>query len=154
MDWRDTSCAPGNGVELLLVVRHSRCHIFKLYPNGGGFNSRHLQRAMTGNVTLYEVNTSAVADMLEGAFYRRWWLHSVAYSVTFIGTKTLPKDCYIERFRCGGKLSMMRCNGYKWTTLGPSEREEPKISFLGVQCSQLHWTPRKETGTYVQSHHP
>jgi len=90
-------------VELLLVARHyPRCYVFKLYPREGGrgFNSRHLQRALAGNVTLYEVNTSAVANMLEGKLLPQTvtMLCSIL-AVTFIGTKSLPKDWLNRTFR-------------------------------------------------------
>ena len=51
-------------VENLLIARHhARCYVFKLYPKDGsrGHHPAHLQRAMAGNMTLYEMNTSAVA---------------------------------------------------------------------------------------------
>jgi len=55
---------------------------------------------MAGNVTLYEVNTSAVADMLEGKLLPQTvtTLCSVL-AMTFIGTKSLPKD-WLNRTFC------------------------------------------------------
>jgi len=90
-------------VELLLIARHyPRCYVFKLYPREGGrgFNPQHLQRAMAGNVTLYEVNTTAVADMLEGKLLPQTVTTLCAVlAITFIGTKTLPKDWLNRTFR-------------------------------------------------------
>lgn len=90
-------------VELLLVAQHyPRCYVFKLYPREGGrgFNPRHLQRAMAGNVTLYKVNMAAMADMLEGRLLPQTVtaLCSVL-AITFIGTKTLPQDWLKWTFR-------------------------------------------------------
>lgn len=82
--------------ESLLIARHNtRCYVFKLYPKdrSRGFHPSHLQRAMAGNVTLYEVNTTAVASMLEGALLPQSvdTLSSIM-AITFIGTHKLPTN--------------------------------------------------------------
>ncbi|KIN98994.1 hypothetical protein M404DRAFT_156273, partial [Pisolithus tinctorius Marx 270] len=90
-------------VETLLIARHyPRCYVFKLYPRDGSrsFNPRHLQRAMAGNVTLYEINSSAVADMVQG----RMLPHTVRsmsniLAITFVGTKRLPTNWLNLTFR-------------------------------------------------------
>ncbi|KAI6138412.1 hypothetical protein BKA82DRAFT_3932534, partial [Pisolithus tinctorius] len=92
-----------NFVETLLVARHYPwCYVFKLYPRDGGRsqNPRHLQRAMAGNVTLYEINTLAVVDMLEGTLMPQTvqTLSSVL-AITFIGTKHVPTDWLSQTFR-------------------------------------------------------
>lgn len=75
--------------ETLLIARHyARCYVFKLYPKDGsrGYNQAHLQRAMAGNVTLYDVNTSAVASMLEGNLLPQGVASlSSIVAITFIG---------------------------------------------------------------------
>ncbi|KIN94129.1 hypothetical protein M404DRAFT_35377 [Pisolithus tinctorius Marx 270] len=92
-----------NFVETLLVARHyPRCYVFKLYPRDSARsqNLRHLQRAMAGNVTLYEINMSAVVDMLEGRLMPQTveTLSSVL-AITFVGTKYLPTDWLSRTFR-------------------------------------------------------
>ncbi|KAI6138054.1 hypothetical protein BKA82DRAFT_3926188, partial [Pisolithus tinctorius] len=92
-----------NFMETLLVAWHyPRCYVFKLYPRDGGQsqNPRHLQWAMAGNVTLYEINTPAVVDMLEGTLMPQTvqTLSSVLV-ITFIGTKHLLTDWLSHTFR-------------------------------------------------------
>ena len=89
--------------ESLLIARHyARCYVFKLYPKDGsrGHKATHLQRGMAGNVMLYEVNTSAVASMLEGALLLQTvdTLSSIM-AITFIGTCKLPTDCLSHTFK-------------------------------------------------------
>ena len=89
--------------ETLLIARHyARCYVFKLYPkdNARVYNHAHLQRAMAGNVTLYDVNTSVVASMLEGALLPQsvGSLSSVI-AITFIGTRKLPLNWLSRTFR-------------------------------------------------------
>jgi len=90
-------------VENLLIARHhTRCYVFKLYPKDGsrGHHPAHLQRAMAGNMTLYEMNTSAVASMLEGQLLPQGvgTLSSIL-AITFIGTWKLPSDWLSRTFR-------------------------------------------------------
>ena len=42
--------------------------MFKLFPkkNAAGINPDHLQRAMRGNVTTYELNQGDITSMVEG----------------------------------------------------------------------------------------
>ncbi|KAI6153942.1 hypothetical protein BKA82DRAFT_23165 [Pisolithus tinctorius] len=90
-------------VESLLVAQHyPRCYVFKLYPRDASRaqNPHHLQRAMAGNVTLYEINVPAVVDMLEG----RLLLQSVetlssVLAIMLVGTKQLPKSWLSRTFR-------------------------------------------------------
>ena len=55
---------------------------------------------MAGNVTLYEVNTSAIASMLEGSLLPQAveTLSSVL-AITLIGTHKLPNDWLSQTFR-------------------------------------------------------
>jgi hypothetical protein len=55
--------------EQPLVARHyPRCYVYKLYPKavGAGMDPDLLQRAIMGNVSLYEHNTDAIVQMLAG----------------------------------------------------------------------------------------
>ena len=90
-------------VETLLIARHyARCYVFKLYPKDGsrGYRPSHLQHTMAGNVMLYEVNTSAIASMLEGALLPQSVnVLSSIVAITFIGTRKLPTDLPSRTFR-------------------------------------------------------
>ncbi|KIO11878.1 hypothetical protein M404DRAFT_98925, partial [Pisolithus tinctorius Marx 270] len=89
--------------ETLLVARHyPRCYVFKLYPRDGsrGYNPAHLQRGMAGNMTLYEVNTTAMASMLEGSLMpQHVTTLSSVLAITFIGTRSLLKNWLSRTFR-------------------------------------------------------
>ncbi|KIO10905.1 hypothetical protein M404DRAFT_21123 [Pisolithus tinctorius Marx 270] len=89
--------------ETLLVARHYPCcYIFKLYPKDGshGYNPAHLQRGMAGNVTLYEVNTLAIANMVEGSMMpQEVTTLSNVIAITFMGTRTLPKNWMSHTFQ-------------------------------------------------------
>ncbi|KIN94091.1 hypothetical protein M404DRAFT_35392 [Pisolithus tinctorius Marx 270] len=89
--------------ETLLIARHyPRCYVFKLYPKDSsrGYNAAHLQRGMAGNVTLYEVNTTAIASMLEGSLMPQEVTSlSSVLAITFIGTCMLPKNWMSRTFQ-------------------------------------------------------
>ena len=89
--------------ENLLITQHyPRCYVFKLYPKDGscGHHPAHLQWAMAGNMTLYEVNTSAIASMLEGLLMPQGIsILSSVLAITFIGTWKLPNDWMARTFR-------------------------------------------------------
>jgi hypothetical protein len=88
--------------EQLIIARHyPRCYVFKLYPREGGhLGSEQMQRGMKGNVSLYDVNTKEVVKMLEGQKMPNpaASLASVVV-ITFLGSKTLPKDWLKSTFR-------------------------------------------------------
>jgi len=88
--------------EQLLVARHYvRCYVVKLYPRSGyATKPEHLQRGISGNVTLYDMNTDAVVRMLEGQLLPQpaTELASVL-GVTYIGTRKLPKTWLKSTFR-------------------------------------------------------
>ena len=88
--------------EQLLVSRHyPRCYIVKLYPRDGHItNPNLLQRAMTGNVTLYNMNTNAVITMLEGQLMPQPAVDLASVlAITFVGKKKLPKSWLKSTFR-------------------------------------------------------
>ncbi|KAF8119738.1 hypothetical protein EV363DRAFT_1147865, partial [Boletus edulis] len=88
--------------EQLLVSRHyPRCYVVKLYPrNGHVSNPEHLQRGMMGNVTLYNMNTDKVVEMLEGQLLPQPAIQlSSVLAVTYIGSKKLPKTWLKSTFR-------------------------------------------------------
>lgn len=77
--------------EQLLIARHyPRCYVFKLYPHNSNIpmHPDQLQHGMSGNVSLYELNTPAVAQMLEGNLMpQECRILASVLAVSFIGTK-------------------------------------------------------------------
>jgi hypothetical protein len=89
--------------EQLLIARHfPRFYVFKLYPKSTPQHSRpdHLQRGMCGNVSLYDLGTQAVANMLTGHLPpQSGCVLASVMAITFVGTKKLPKDWMKSTFR-------------------------------------------------------
>ncbi|KIN94229.1 hypothetical protein M404DRAFT_117818, partial [Pisolithus tinctorius Marx 270] len=92
-----------NFVETLLVMRHyPQCYVFKLYPRDAHHsqNPCHLQCAMAGNVTLYEVNVTTVVDMIKGRLMPQTvQMLSSVLAITLVGTKHLPTDWLSHTFQ-------------------------------------------------------
>jgi len=88
--------------EQLLISRHfPRCYVVKLYPwEGWAFNPKHLQQGIKGNVSLYNMNTNAIVEMLEGQLlpHPAMQLASVLV-VTLVGSNKLPKKWLKTIFR-------------------------------------------------------
>lgn len=89
--------------EHLLIARHyPRCFVFKLFPKDPNQHTHpdHLQHGIAGNVTLYEMNTASIAEMLEGKLMpHAGALLASVLAVTFVGTKKLPKEWLKSTFR-------------------------------------------------------
>ncbi|KAF8120375.1 hypothetical protein EV363DRAFT_1084715, partial [Boletus edulis] len=88
--------------EQLLISRHyPRCYVVKLYPRDGHIsNPEHLQRGMVGNVTLYNMNTEAIVEMLEGQLMPQPAVQLASVlAITYIGSKKLPKAWLKSTFR-------------------------------------------------------
>lgn len=88
--------------EELLISRHyPKCYIVKLFPKEKrNIRPSDLQRAIRGNVTLYNMNTNDVVKMLEGQLMPQ----SVAslssiIAITYIGTQKLRKNWLKSTFR-------------------------------------------------------
>jgi hypothetical protein len=93
--------------EQLLVARYyPRCYVFKLFPrNGGHLKVDQLQRGMKGNVSVYELNTQDVVEMLQGQKMPNavTTLASVL-AITILGSVSLPKDWLKTTFRIHRKV--------------------------------------------------
>jgi hypothetical protein len=87
--------------EQLLIARHyPRCYVFKLYPRDGYLSTEQLQRGMRGNVSLYELNTKEVVEMLEGQMMPNPPASlASALVITFVGSMSLEKDWLKSTFR-------------------------------------------------------
>jgi hypothetical protein len=88
--------------QILIARHHPRCFVFKLYPRDSEAHLPldQLQSGMSGNVSLYEMNTDAVVQMLDGQLmpHRGATLASVV-AVTFVGCKKVPKNWLKATFR-------------------------------------------------------
>jgi hypothetical protein len=94
--------------EHLMIGRHNpHCYIFKMFPRerSHAFRPEQLQRGLQGNITLYEMNTEAIGQMLAGQLmpHTRESLASVI-GITLIGTKNLPKNWLKSTFRIRRRL--------------------------------------------------
>lgn len=88
--------------QMLIALLFPRVYVFKLFPkkNMGVRSVDQLQRAMRGNVSTYELNATAAADMVEGRLMpRQPTILASLISVTFIGRGKLPKDWLRSTFR-------------------------------------------------------
>lgn len=88
--------------QLLLAHLYPRAYVFKMYPKDKDFrpNPSCLQRGMHGSVSTYEINTAAIASMLEGRLMPRpLSVLASIISVTFIGLGDLPKRHLRSIFR-------------------------------------------------------
>jgi hypothetical protein len=88
--------------EQLLIARHyPRCYVFKLFPKGVGVaDPDALQRGLVGNVSLYEHNTEAIAEMLIGQLMpQNCAVLASVLAITFIGTKKLLLNWLKSTFR-------------------------------------------------------
>lgn len=90
--------------EHLLIARvYPRVFVVKLFPKGrirGGLNDDQLQNALRGNVTSFELNSDAIADMIGGHLMPQppEVLASVL-SITFVGPGTTPNPASLRLFR-------------------------------------------------------
>ncbi|KAF8443786.1 hypothetical protein L210DRAFT_3313212, partial [Boletus edulis BED1] len=88
--------------EQLLIARHYPwCYVVKLYPRDGYMtNPNSLQRGITGNVTLYNMNTEAIVSMLEGQLMPQPTVELASVlAITYIGKKKLPSSWLKSTFR-------------------------------------------------------
>ncbi|KIO04742.1 hypothetical protein M404DRAFT_52669, partial [Pisolithus tinctorius Marx 270] len=145
-----------NFMETLLVARHyPRCYVFKLYPREAvrSQNPRHLQRAMAGNVTLYEINVPAVVDMLEGRLIPQTveTLSSIL-AITLVGTKQLPTDWLTRTFRVRQDavleaLKWLQANNENYSDVTVSDARVNKLPEDGIPAeieAMIHYQDSEE----------
>jgi hypothetical protein len=88
--------------QLLVSLLFPRVFVFKLFPKcmGEVQDVSGLQRAMRGNVSLYELDMQGIMSMIEGKLMPRPpVILASLISVTFVGLETLPKDWIHSTFR-------------------------------------------------------
>ena len=86
--------------QLLIAHLYPRVYVFKLYPKSGGGAAAELQRGMRGNVSTYELNVSAAAEMVEGVLMpRRPSVLASLIAITYIGMGPLPQKWLQSMFR-------------------------------------------------------
>ena len=88
--------------QLLIALLYPRVFVFKLYPKLSHHQTdpSTLQRAMRGTISTYELNTKAVADMIEGRLMPRpASILASLISITFLSKKQVPKTWFHNTFR-------------------------------------------------------
>jgi hypothetical protein len=124
--------------EHLLIPRvYPRVFVIKLFPKSNarhGLDEQHLQGALRGNVTSFELNSDAIADMISGNLmpHPPSVLASVL-SVTFIGKRTIPTPAALQLFRVrrhavAAALRWLKENNPKY--YGDIEIDESRLGML------------------------
>ncbi|KAI6131340.1 hypothetical protein EV401DRAFT_1850398 [Pisolithus croceorrhizus] len=88
--------------QLLIAHLYPRVYVFKLFPKrrAGAHNLASMQNSMRGNVSTYDHNMEAIADMLEGNLMPPpATILASMVSITFIRVGPLPKNCLRSTFR-------------------------------------------------------
>lgn len=115
--------------QLLIAHLYPRVYVFKLFPKSGGGSAAELQRGMRGNVSTYELNVSAAAEMVEGSLMpRRPGVLASLIAITYIGLGSLPRKWLhsmfrVRRFHVARALEWLRINNptyYGNITISPA----------------------------------
>jgi len=88
--------------QLLIALLYPRVYVFKLFPKRqqGIRKMASLQRAMRGNVSTYDLNSEAIASMVQGNLMPRPpAILASLISVTFIALGEVPKKWVHSTFR-------------------------------------------------------
>ena len=88
--------------QLLIALLYPRVYVFKLFPkrSTGASGLSNLQRAMRGNVSTYQLNTDAIASMVEGKLMPRPpAILASLISLTFVAVGEIPKPWLHTMFR-------------------------------------------------------
>ena len=102
--------------HLLIAHLYPRVYVFKLFPKSGGGSAAELQRGMRGNVSTYELNVSAAAEMVEGLLMpRQPEVLASLIAITYIGVSSLPRKWLhsmfrVRRFHVARALEWLRIN--------------------------------------------
>ena len=152
--------------QLLIAHLYPRVYVFKLYPKSGGGAGPELQRGMRGNVSTYELNVSAAAEMVEGRLMpRRPSALASLIAITYIGVGPLPRRWLhslfrVRRYHVARALEWLKINNptyYGDITISParlSELPEDDVpdEILGVvRHSADTGLVDQENGGYVRS---
>ena len=88
--------------QLLIALLYPRVYVFKLFPKkvGGTRTSTNLQRGLRGNVSVYQLNQTAITSMVEGKLMPRPpAILASLIAITFIGVGALPEKWLGGMFR-------------------------------------------------------
>ncbi|KAG9093512.1 hypothetical protein FS749_014256 [Ceratobasidium sp. UAMH 11750] len=124
--------------EQLLIARvYPRVFVMKLFPKSTahhGLDDDQLQGALRGNVTSFELNSDAIADMIEGNLMpQKPAVLASVLSVTFIGRGSLPNPAALWLFRVrrdkvAEALTWLRDNNPKY--YGDIEIDDSRLALL------------------------
>ncbi|KAI0085329.1 hypothetical protein BDY19DRAFT_868979, partial [Irpex rosettiformis] len=89
--------------EAMLIARlYPRSAVVKLYPKdrNKGYDVNSLYHGLQGNITTYDFNMEAIADMIEGRLMPQHpRLLAEILAVTYVGVGPLPKNWLAKTFR-------------------------------------------------------
>ena len=87
--------------ELLIAWHYPKCYVIKLFPKENhNVQLAHLQHAIRGNVSLYNMNMNDVVKMLEGQLMPQTTMSLASIiTITYIGSRRLPKNWLRSTFR-------------------------------------------------------
>jgi hypothetical protein len=89
--------------HLLIALVYPRVFVVKLFPRDNsryGLRDDQLQHALRGNVTSFELNSGAIADMLHGNLMpQKASVLASVLSITFIGRGKTPNPAALRLFR-------------------------------------------------------
>lgn len=106
--------------QLLIAHLYPRVYVFKLFPKSGAGPVDGLQRGIRGNVSTYELNTDAVAAMVEGELMPRPpAVLSSLIAITYIGIGRIPKNWIhstfrVRRYHVARALNWLKANNPKY----------------------------------------
>ena len=132
--------------EELLIARHyPKCYIVKLFPKEKrNMQPSDLQRAIRGNVTLYNMNSNDVVKMLEGQLMPQSVSSlSSILAITYIGTRKLPKDWLKSTFRVRRHVVH---DALLWL-----KNHNPFYSDIGISMERLQDLPEDDVPNEISS---
>ncbi|KAG8764488.1 hypothetical protein FRC12_008073 [Ceratobasidium sp. 428] len=154
--------------EQLLVARvYPRVFIVKLFPRDKsrfGLNNDQLQSALRGNVTSFELNSDAIADMIKGNLMpQRPAILASVLSVTFIGKGKVLNPAALQMFcvrrvMVGDALLWLKNNNQKYygdIDIQSSRLEElppngvPEVITINIRYEEDDTMIGAELGGYV-----
>jgi hypothetical protein len=144
--------------QLLIALHHPRCFVFKLFPKDPDHDHRpdHLQRGMSGNVSLYHLNVDSIAEMVGGHMmpHPGAVLASVL-AITFIGSRKLPKEWLKSTFRVRRRLVYeallwLKDNNPLYGDIDISKERLMTLPEDGIPDEVMKWTKVK-TNQWMQT---
>ena len=106
--------------QLLVAHLYPWVYVFKLFPKLGASSADGLQQGMRGNVSTYELNIDAMAEMIQGKLMPRPpAVLSSLIAITYIGTGQILKHWIhsmfqVRRYHVSRALDWLKANNPKY----------------------------------------